>query len=88
MTLDILTISFIQPYLQRSLPELEKQMETKLKETHAKLDKLGCGPPTDCTERLGFLIDVSLMAGCHFLHVGSKRVTKLSFFLPSFYLRG
>uniref|UniRef100_A0A3B5MF04 Interferon-induced GTP-binding protein Mx n=1 Tax=Xiphophorus couchianus TaxID=32473 RepID=A0A3B5MF04_9TELE len=51
-----LTLELVN-HIQRSLPELEKQMETKLKETQAKLDKLGCGPPTDCTERLGFLID-------------------------------
>lgn len=61
-TSHILTVTFTQSYLQRSLPTLEEQMETKLKETQAKLEKLGCGPPTDSTERLGFLIDVSSIA--------------------------
>ncbi|XP_012717641.2 interferon-induced GTP-binding protein Mx [Fundulus heteroclitus] len=51
-----LTLELVN-HIQRSLPKLEEQMETKLKETQAKLDKLGFGPPSDSTERLGFLID-------------------------------
>uniref|UniRef100_A0A3Q2DW62 Interferon-induced GTP-binding protein Mx n=1 Tax=Cyprinodon variegatus TaxID=28743 RepID=A0A3Q2DW62_CYPVA len=44
-------------HIQKSLPKLEEQIDTKLKDTQAKLDNLGCGPPSDSTERLGFLID-------------------------------
>ncbi|KAK5616442.1 hypothetical protein CRENBAI_011202 [Crenichthys baileyi] len=51
-----LTLELVN-HIQTSLPQLEEQMENKLKETQAKLDKLGCGPPSDSTERLGFLID-------------------------------
>ncbi|MEQ2198550.1 hypothetical protein XENOCAPTIV_014423, partial [Xenoophorus captivus] len=54
-----LTLELVN-HIQISLPKLEEQMVTKLKETQTKLDKLGCGPPSDSTERLGFLIDVNL----------------------------
>lgn len=45
--------------LQRSLPRLEEQIEEKLAQTHAELERYGNGPPLDTAERLVFLIDVS-----------------------------
>ncbi|XP_061583829.1 interferon-induced GTP-binding protein Mx-like [Cololabis saira] len=51
-----LTLELVN-HIQKSLPRLEDQIETKLKETQEKLDKLGIGPPSDPTERLGYLID-------------------------------
>ncbi|KAM4588632.1 interferon-induced GTP-binding protein Mx-like [Odontesthes bonariensis] len=51
-----LTLELVH-HIQKSLPRLEEQIETKLKQTQGKLDKLGSGPPSDTTERLGFLID-------------------------------
>ncbi|CAJ1051457.1 interferon-induced GTP-binding protein Mx-like isoform X1 [Xyrichtys novacula] len=44
-------------HIQRSLPNLERQIENKLKMTQAELDRYGDGPPTDINERLSFLID-------------------------------
>ncbi|KAF1391317.1 hypothetical protein PFLUV_G00040870 [Perca fluviatilis] len=44
-------------HIKRSLPQLEEQIEKKLRQTQADLDKYGNGPPPDATERLGFLID-------------------------------
>uniref|UniRef100_A0A8C2X4K4 Interferon-induced GTP-binding protein Mx n=1 Tax=Cyclopterus lumpus TaxID=8103 RepID=A0A8C2X4K4_CYCLU len=44
-------------HIKRSLPRLEDQIEKKLRETQAKLDSCGSGPPADAGERLGFLID-------------------------------
>ncbi|CAJ1076392.1 interferon-induced GTP-binding protein Mx-like isoform X1 [Xyrichtys novacula] len=51
-----LTIELLD-HIQRSLPNLEKQIENKLKATCAELDRYGDGPPTDSNERLSFLID-------------------------------
>lgn len=47
--------------LQRSLPRLEEQIEDKLAQTQAELDRYGNGPPSDMAERLIFLIDVSFL---------------------------
>ncbi|XP_060791630.1 interferon-induced GTP-binding protein Mx1-like [Neoarius graeffei] len=44
-------------HIERSLPQLEKQIEMKLAETQADLDRYGSGPPTEPGERLYFLID-------------------------------
>ena len=44
---------------QKTLPRLEEQIEEKLKQTQAELDRYGNGPPSDPAERLVFLIDVS-----------------------------
>ncbi|XP_041837169.1 interferon-induced GTP-binding protein Mx-like [Melanotaenia boesemani] len=51
-----LTLELVH-HIQKSLPRLEEQIETKLKQTQEMLDKLGSGPPPEPTERLGFLID-------------------------------
>uniref|UniRef100_A0AAX7TSJ4 Interferon-induced GTP-binding protein Mx n=1 Tax=Astatotilapia calliptera TaxID=8154 RepID=A0AAX7TSJ4_ASTCA len=42
---------------ERSLPRLEEQIEDKLAQTQAELDRYGNGPPSDMAERLIFLID-------------------------------
>ncbi|TKS65634.1 Mx Interferon-inducible [Collichthys lucidus] len=41
----------------RSLPRLEEQIEEKLEQTCAKLERYGNGPPTDPAEKLVFLND-------------------------------
>uniref|UniRef100_A0A8C7VAE7 Interferon-induced GTP-binding protein Mx n=1 Tax=Oryzias sinensis TaxID=183150 RepID=A0A8C7VAE7_9TELE len=51
-----LTLELVH-HIQKSLPRLEEQIETKLKQTQPKLDNLGCGPPSEPSEKLGFLID-------------------------------
>uniref|UniRef100_A0A3B3BA61 Interferon-induced GTP-binding protein Mx n=1 Tax=Oryzias melastigma TaxID=30732 RepID=A0A3B3BA61_ORYME len=51
-----LTLELVH-HIQKSLPRLEEQVETKLKQTQSKLDNLGCGPPSEPSEKLGFLID-------------------------------
>ncbi|XP_040059231.2 interferon-induced GTP-binding protein Mx [Gasterosteus aculeatus] len=51
-----LTLELVH-HIQKSLPQLEKQIEMKLTETQEKLEKCGSGPPLDAAERLGFLID-------------------------------
>ncbi|KAM9409428.1 interferon-induced GTP-binding protein Mx-like [Pholidichthys leucotaenia] len=51
-----LTLELVH-HIQRSLPHLDEQIDKKLKMTRTKLDKLSTGPPSDATERLGFLID-------------------------------
>ncbi|XP_078104066.1 interferon-induced GTP-binding protein Mx-like isoform X2 [Sander vitreus] len=51
-----LTLELVH-HIQRSLPQLEEQIEKKLTKTQAELEKYGNGPPPDATERLGFLID-------------------------------
>uniref|UniRef100_A0A3Q2WC55 Interferon-induced GTP-binding protein Mx n=1 Tax=Haplochromis burtoni TaxID=8153 RepID=A0A3Q2WC55_HAPBU len=43
--------------LQRSLPRLEEQIEDKLAQTQAELDRYGNGPPSGMAERIIFLID-------------------------------
>ncbi|XP_029006946.1 interferon-induced GTP-binding protein Mx-like isoform X2 [Betta splendens] len=51
-----LTIELVH-HIQRSLPRLEEQIEEKLAQTRAELEKYGTGPPSDAAERLVFLID-------------------------------
>nr|AAT57878.1 Mx type 2 [Scophthalmus maximus] len=51
-----LTIELVE-HIERSLPRLEEQIEEKLAQTQAELERYGTGPPTDPAERLIFLID-------------------------------
>ncbi|XP_029630841.1 interferon-induced GTP-binding protein Mx1 [Salmo trutta] len=51
-----LTIELVH-HIEKSLPRLEEQIEAKLAETHAELERYGTGPPEDSAERLYFLID-------------------------------
>uniref|UniRef100_A0A673FNE5 Interferon-induced GTP-binding protein Mx n=1 Tax=Sinocyclocheilus rhinocerous TaxID=307959 RepID=A0A673FNE5_9TELE len=51
-----LTIELVH-HIQRSLPRLEEQIETKLAETQKELEKYGNGPPSDPAERMSFFID-------------------------------
>ncbi|XP_067444126.1 interferon-induced GTP-binding protein Mx [Thunnus thynnus] len=51
-----LTLELVQ-HIERSLPRLEEQIEEKLAQTQAELEKYGTGPPSDAGERLAFLID-------------------------------
>ncbi|XP_056294404.1 interferon-induced GTP-binding protein Mx-like [Pseudoliparis swirei] len=44
-------------HIERSLPRLEDQIEQKLAQTQAELERYGCGPPADAAERVFFLID-------------------------------
>ncbi|TDH14085.1 hypothetical protein EPR50_G00042910 [Perca flavescens] len=51
-----LTLELVH-HIERSLPRLEEQIEEKLVQTQAELERYGTGPPTDAAERLFFLID-------------------------------
>ncbi|XP_068576149.1 interferon-induced GTP-binding protein Mx [Cebidichthys violaceus] len=51
-----LTLELVH-HIERSLPRLEEQIEEKLAQTQAELERYGCGPPADAAERLVFLID-------------------------------
>ncbi|XP_054473619.1 interferon-induced GTP-binding protein Mx-like [Anoplopoma fimbria] len=51
-----LTLELVH-HIQRSLPRLEEQIEEKLAQTQAELERYGSGPPSDPAERLIFLID-------------------------------
>uniref|UniRef100_A0A672H1B1 Interferon-induced GTP-binding protein Mx n=1 Tax=Salarias fasciatus TaxID=181472 RepID=A0A672H1B1_SALFA len=51
-----LTLELVH-HIEKSLPRLEEQIEEKLAQTQAELDRCGNGPPTDAAERLVFLID-------------------------------
>ncbi|CAB1353578.1 unnamed protein product [Coregonus sp. 'balchen'] len=51
-----LTLELVH-HIEKSLPRLEEQIEAKLAETHAELERFGTGPPEDSAERLYFLID-------------------------------
>ncbi|XP_032369867.1 interferon-induced GTP-binding protein Mx [Etheostoma spectabile] len=51
-----LTLELVH-HIERSLPRLEEQIEDKLTQTQAELERYGTGPPTDAAERLYFLID-------------------------------
>ncbi|XP_034724666.1 interferon-induced GTP-binding protein Mx [Etheostoma cragini] len=51
-----LTLELVH-HIERSLPRLEEQIEEKLAQTQAELERYGTGPPTDAAERLYFLID-------------------------------
>lgn len=76
---------------QKSLPRLEEQIEEKLIQIQRELDRYGNGPPSEPSERLGFLIDVSLMRSSHFLHsqytAPPNRKCNLFFYLNLLYFR-
>uniref|UniRef100_A0AAV2M8T9 Interferon-induced GTP-binding protein Mx n=1 Tax=Knipowitschia caucasica TaxID=637954 RepID=A0AAV2M8T9_KNICA len=42
---------------QRSLPQLEDQIKTKLAQTNSEMERCGEGPPAGSAERISFLID-------------------------------
>ncbi|XP_078104063.1 interferon-induced GTP-binding protein Mx-like isoform X2 [Sander vitreus] len=50
-----LTLTLVH-HIKRSLPQLEEQIEEKLEQTQAELERYGTGPPTDDTERRVLLI--------------------------------
>uniref|UniRef100_A0A4W6D5Y3 Interferon-induced GTP-binding protein Mx n=1 Tax=Lates calcarifer TaxID=8187 RepID=A0A4W6D5Y3_LATCA len=51
-----LTLELVH-HIERSLPRLEEQIEEKLAQTQAEMERYGNGPPTDAAERLVYLID-------------------------------
>ncbi|XP_059186483.1 interferon-induced GTP-binding protein Mx-like [Centropristis striata] len=51
-----LTLELVH-HIETSLPRLGEQIEEKLAQTQAELEKYGSGPPSDAAERLFFLID-------------------------------
>ncbi|XP_006639146.2 interferon-induced GTP-binding protein Mx3-like [Lepisosteus oculatus] len=51
-----LTLELVE-HINKSLPALEEQIEAKLAETSAELERYGKGPPADPMEKMGFLID-------------------------------
>nr|ACF75867.1 Mx2 protein [Oplegnathus fasciatus] len=51
-----LTLELVH-HIEKSLPRLEEQIEEKLAQTQAELERYGTGPPSDTAERLVFLID-------------------------------
>ncbi|XP_061583827.1 interferon-induced GTP-binding protein Mx-like [Cololabis saira] len=51
-----LTLELVH-HIEKSLPRLEEQIEEKLKQTQAELDRYGNGPPSDPGARLLFFID-------------------------------
>ncbi|XP_051269583.1 interferon-induced GTP-binding protein Mx isoform X5 [Dicentrarchus labrax] len=51
-----LTLELVH-HIEKSLPRLEEQIEEKLQQTRAELERYGNGPPSDAAERLIFLID-------------------------------
>ncbi|XP_027134816.1 interferon-induced GTP-binding protein Mx [Larimichthys crocea] len=51
-----LTLELVH-HIEKSLPRLEEQIEEKLEQTRAELERYGNGPPTDPAERDFFLID-------------------------------
>ncbi|KAF7651959.1 hypothetical protein LDENG_00103130 [Lucifuga dentata] len=51
-----LTLELVH-HIEKSLPRLEEQIEEKLAQTHAELDRYGTGPPSDAAESVVFLID-------------------------------
>ncbi|XP_068599100.1 interferon-induced GTP-binding protein Mx-like [Brachionichthys hirsutus] len=51
-----LTIELVH-HIEKSLPRLEEQIEEKISQTHAELERYGNGPPSDKAERLLYLID-------------------------------
>uniref|UniRef100_A0A672GL53 Interferon-induced GTP-binding protein Mx n=1 Tax=Salarias fasciatus TaxID=181472 RepID=A0A672GL53_SALFA len=70
-----LTLELVH-HIEKSLPRLEEQIEEKLAQTQAELDRCGNGPPTDAAERLVFLIDVSSLALKSYLSKIEKEVDK------------
>ncbi|KAK2862442.1 hypothetical protein Q5P01_001975 [Channa striata] len=51
-----LTLELVH-HIEKSLPRLEEQIEEKLAQTQAELERYGTGPPSDAAERLVFFID-------------------------------
>ncbi|XP_044023594.1 interferon-induced GTP-binding protein Mx isoform X2 [Siniperca chuatsi] len=51
-----LTLELVH-HIEKSLPRLEEQIEEKLTQTRAELERYGNGPPSDAAEKLIFLID-------------------------------
>ncbi|XP_027131550.1 interferon-induced GTP-binding protein Mx [Larimichthys crocea] len=51
-----LTLELVH-HIERSLPRLEEQIEEKLEQTRAELERYGNGPPSDSAEKLVFLND-------------------------------
>ncbi|XP_056588126.1 interferon-induced GTP-binding protein MxB-like [Triplophysa dalaica] len=51
-----LTIELVH-HIEKSMPQLEEQIEAKLAETLKELEAYGTGPPSDPSVRLSFLID-------------------------------
>ncbi|XP_057186872.1 interferon-induced GTP-binding protein MxA-like [Triplophysa rosa] len=51
-----LTIELVH-HIQKSMPRLEEQIETKVAETQKELEVYGTGPPSEPSERFSFLID-------------------------------
>ncbi|XP_018584114.2 interferon-induced GTP-binding protein Mx3-like [Scleropages formosus] len=51
-----LTLELVN-HIERSLPHLEEQIEAKLADAYAELEKYGNGPPTERAEKIVFLID-------------------------------
>ncbi|KAM8756298.1 uncharacterized protein AB9X84_009540 [Acanthopagrus schlegelii] len=51
-----LTLELVH-HIEKSLPRLEEQIEEKLAQTCAELERYGNGPPSDAAERVVFLID-------------------------------
>ncbi|XP_060898310.1 interferon-induced GTP-binding protein Mx-like [Labrus mixtus] len=51
-----LTLELVH-HIEKSLPRLEEQIEEKLEQTHADLERYGNGPPSEAAERIVFLID-------------------------------
>ncbi|XP_040015312.1 interferon-induced GTP-binding protein Mx isoform X2 [Xiphias gladius] len=51
-----LTLELVH-HIERSLPRLEEQIEEKLAQTQAELERYGTGPPSNAAERLFYLID-------------------------------
>ncbi|KAG8007466.1 Interferon-induced GTP-binding protein Mx [Nibea albiflora] len=51
-----LTLELVH-HIERSLPRLEEQIEEKIEQTRAKLERYGNKPPSDSAERLVFLTD-------------------------------
>ncbi|XP_041811158.1 interferon-induced GTP-binding protein Mx [Chelmon rostratus] len=51
-----LTLELVH-HIEKSLPRLEEQIEEKLAQTRAELERYGNGPPSDAADKLVFLID-------------------------------
>ncbi|KAK5934394.1 hypothetical protein CgunFtcFv8_014798 [Champsocephalus gunnari] len=51
-----LTLELVH-HIEKSLPRLEEQIEEKLAETQAQLERYGNGPPSDTAERIYYLLD-------------------------------
>uniref|UniRef100_A0A3Q0RQI3 Interferon-induced GTP-binding protein Mx n=1 Tax=Amphilophus citrinellus TaxID=61819 RepID=A0A3Q0RQI3_AMPCI len=68
-----LTLELVH-HIEKSLPRLEEQIDEKLAQTQAELDRYGNGPPSDPAQRLIFLIDVSSLTLCN-IYVATLKVT-------------